>query len=165
MQLAAVAAPTPHRWSMPPVAGRGVTQDMYGLPDGTLWARNRRSDAAAAKVRLAHVDQGYLNSCFLAAVMGALALRQPTRLERMVVDRRTHIEVRLPEGTVAVGKELPLERGRPIYAGSGGNAVLWPSYLEKAIASRHRDGYRWLDRGGDMRSMGGECTTAWCPAR
>lgn len=138
-------------WAPPTLPSRIAMGGAYGVPDGTLWARHRTSDAASAKVRLAHVDQGYLNDCFLNAVMGALALQQPQQIERMVRDRGDHIEVALPGGTVNLGRELPLLKGRPIYAGTGRNRVLWSSYIEKAVASRMRDGYGQLDRGGDVR--------------
>lgn len=123
----------------------------YGMPSGTLWARHPFSNTPAARVRLAHVDQGYLNDCFLNAVMGAIALKQPERIERMLDYHDNHVDVRFPDGTIHIGRELPLLDGRPIYSGSGGNGVLWPAYLEKAVAARLRDGYKRLDRGGDVR--------------
>ncbi len=135
----------------PDLPSRLAMGGSYAVPSGTLWARNRTSDAAAVKVRLAHVDQGFLNDCFLNAVMGALALQQPQRIERMVRDRGDHIDVSLPGRTVHLGRELPMVNGRPIFSGHGGNNVLWSSYIEKAVAATMRDGYGQLDRGGDVR--------------
>jgi hypothetical protein len=123
----------------------------WETPQGTLWARDRVSDSAAAKVRLTHVDQGYLNDCFLAATIGALAVQRPWVLERMVTRHGDLIRVNLPGGPLLVDRELPVRDGRPMFAGSGTNRVLWPSYVEKAIATRMRGGYRALDQGGDVR--------------
>jgi hypothetical protein len=133
---------------LPPKGMEGV---QWGVPRGTIWARDRISDAAASKVRLAHVDQGYLNDCFLTAAMGALAVQRPEVLERMVVRRGDLVEVRLPGRTVVVDRSLPMWKGTPLFAASLHNRVLWPAYVEKAIASTYRDGYAKLDRGGDTR--------------
>lgn len=123
----------------------------YAMPQGTLWAPRRDSEAGAAKVRLAHVDQGDLNDCFLAATMGALALKRPTLIAGMIRQRPGAVEVRLPSGTVTVDETLPLRKGTPLYTGSGTNRVLWPAYLEKAVAATRGRGYRTLDAGGEVR--------------
>ncbi len=142
---------TAARVQEPRLPDGGVLRGAYGLPVGTLWAKNPFSNTPAAHVRLAHVDQGYLNDCFLNAVMGALALKQPERIERMLTYHADHVDVRFPDEVVHIGRELPMLDGRPMYSGSGGNGVLWPSYIEKAVASRLPEGYASLDRGGDVR--------------
>lgn len=133
-----------------PPLPRVVRDVEWRRPDGTLWARDRSSDAAAAKVRLSHVDQGFLGDCYLVAAMGAMALQQPTRIERMVTMRPDSVEVNLPAGTVRVTRDLPLRDGRPLFAASGTNKVLWPAYIEKAVAATRRGGYGHLDHGGEV---------------
>lgn len=121
----------------------------YATPDGRLWARSD-TRRAAALVRLANVDQGTINDCFLAATMGALALQQPERFAGMVRRDGDEVEVQLPERTVRMSPELPFEGGQLAFAGSGGDGVLWPAYVEKAVAMTRRAGYHTLDQGGPV---------------
>lgn len=120
----------------------------YEVPEGTLWARNRADDSAEKKVRLAHVDQGFLADCFLQATIGALALQRPTVFTNMLKSRGDKVEVRLASGIERVTKKLPTKDGELVYAASGGNKVLWPAYVEKAVAQHLRGGYRKLNEGG-----------------
>ncbi len=122
----------------------------YAVPRGSLWAPRRVDESPAARVRLAHVDQGELSDCFLAAAMGAIALKRPEVISSMLAMRGDRVEVRLPDRTVSMGRELPMRNGRPVFAGSGGDGALWPAYLEAAIAGRRRGGYAGLDRGGEI---------------
>lgn len=150
MKLPPVAPVTPRLRPEPPLPGRDRFA-RFAVPEGTFWARNRASDAAAAKLRLSAVDQGYISDCFFEATMGALALKQPTKLHDLMTWHHDRIDVTLPgRAPFAMSRALPLSHGEIIYSARGGNAVLWPAYLEKAAAMVMPEGYRSLDNGGQV---------------
>lgn len=135
----------------PQLPDADAKKTQFIVPKGTMWARDRSNDSAAAKVRLAHVDQGFLSDCFYQAAVGALAHQKPHVIEKMIARRPDGVEIRLPAGTVKVAHELPTQEGKLIYAAGGGNNVLWPAYLEKAIASQRPEGYKTLNHGGRVQ--------------
>jgi len=127
---------------------RGIKPSTWGSPTGTLFGP---VDAATGrgKVLIDHVDQGQLGDCWFVAGEGAIADTTPKVFEDMLIEHPNGIMVRLPAGPTPISKDLPLRRdGTPLFAGSGPkDPVLWPAYVEKAVAARNSDGYRGLESG------------------
>ncbi|MCW2925122.1 MAG: peptidase calpain [Thermoleophilia bacterium] len=123
------------------------TAARWGVPThGTLFGT-----APGPRVSIEHADQGALPDCWNVAGIAAIAHRRPEVFERMVREVGDHIVVDLPGRSVAVTKELPLTpSGKPAFAASGDDGVLWPAYVEKAQAAVSRGGYRALG-GGQTR--------------
>lgn len=118
----------------------------WAVPPGTLFG-----EAPDVKVGVHHLDQGMLGDCWLLAAAGAIADRSPRTIQSLFKEGKDTITVKLADGPVAVSRELPMSHGKMLLGGGdAGDPVLWPAYLEKAVAAIAPGGYRALDGGQPM---------------
>jgi uncharacterized protein YukE len=131
----------------------------YALFEGVLFATGEGDTDA---VDPDDVSQGRVGDCYLLASLAAIASQEPDLIREIVQDngdgtytvtlyeRESLFTSTLVPTEVQVTSELPLRRGRPVFARAGDvvgeQPELWPALVEKAYARTH-GGYNGIQGG------------------